>query len=96
MTPQGTAERIPVMQAHAEGKQIEVRCHGEKTWMDAHSPDWNWEWREYRVKKIPRTFWINEYTPTNFGQLWTTEAQCDDPRVSAGRIRKIKLVEVLE
>lgn len=46
-------EKIAVMQAHADGKKIEVTYDGEK-WVDSRSPAWNWARADYRVKEEPK------------------------------------------
>jgi len=54
------AEKIAVMQAHADGKVIQFRgssCHGPHVWTDVLQPLWAWNSRDYRVKpkrKSPR------------------------------------------
>lgn len=47
-------EQIAVMQAFAEGKQIEY-CTLElfsEGWMDASTPAWNWATKDYRIKPV--------------------------------------------
>lgn len=47
-----TAEKIAVMQAYEEGKQIQ--CLYEEIWKDMDKePVWNWGLVEYRVKPEP-------------------------------------------
>lgn len=50
MTRKETAERIKIMQAFVDGKQIEFKdCMGY--WREANNPSWDWESkREYRIK----------------------------------------------
>jgi hypothetical protein len=46
-------EQIEVMQAFAEGKQVEY-C-GEPTggaWLDASTPVWDWHTKDYRIKPV--------------------------------------------
>lgn len=64
MTPE---KMIEVIQAHADGKQIECRQQGRPSWHARSSwhavtdPIWNFEEYEYRIKPSPRTVWIRYY-----------------------------------
>lgn len=51
-----TAEKIKVMQAYLEGKQLQVRYHGHPTWGDHADPEPLWDWRiyDYRIKPSVR------------------------------------------
>lgn len=57
-----TQEKIAVMQAFAEGKQIEYakRHFVNKSWTSTIEPVWNWCENEYRIKTEP------EYVPFTF------------------------------
>lgn len=47
-------EQIAVMQAYAEGKQIESKSRNNGYWVDVESePNWNWHCFDYRVKEEP-------------------------------------------
>ena len=47
-----TEEKIEVMQAYADGKQIEV-LH-ENDWCRVINPSWDWKSYDYRVKPEPK------------------------------------------
>lgn len=49
-----TAERIKIMQAFVDGKQIEFKdCMGR--WCEVKNPLWNWDnERDYRIKSEPK------------------------------------------
>lgn len=47
-------EQIAVMQAFAEGKEIEVRPLGSNDWVTTLTPGWNWSCFEYRIKIEPK------------------------------------------
>jgi hypothetical protein len=57
-----TAEKIAVMQAYVEGKEIQFCESGKETWLDLNlqdsEPRWNWERCDYRVKPKPREWWF--------------------------------------
>lgn len=52
-----TQEKIEVMQAYLDGKQIQLKdCDGKwVNWTDAkhREPNWNWETGSYRIKPEP-------------------------------------------
>jgi hypothetical protein len=48
---------IAVMQAYADGKEIQYRRIGNGEWDDC-KPRWDWAACEYRVKPEPREWWI--------------------------------------
>lgn len=54
MNRKETAERIKIMQAFVDGKQIEFTdCMGR--WCEAKNPSWNWDSeRKYRIKPEPK------------------------------------------
>lgn len=45
-----TTEKIEIMQAFIEGKEIEVRERWTGEWRDATTPTWNWLANDYRIK----------------------------------------------
>jgi len=53
-------EMIEVLQAHIDGKTIEIKA-GDIGWLEIKYPDWNFGRSTYRVKPVPREFWINVY-----------------------------------
>lgn len=57
-----TKEMIAVMQAFADGKEIEFspNFYTDKIWKDTSNPTWEWHQFDYRVKHAP------EYVPFTF------------------------------
>ena len=49
MTREQTIEAIRVMQAHVDGKELEILSPFGK-WERATAPRWNWDDTEYRIK----------------------------------------------
>lgn len=43
-------EKIAIMQAFADGKEIEVSLKGENNWKPASVPVWDWFTDDYRIK----------------------------------------------
>lgn len=66
MDREDTKRAIEVMQAYADGEEIEfaaILVDGSRDkWklLDACEPIWDWETTDYRVKKMPRMFTIIE------------------------------------
>lgn len=52
-----TEEKIKVMQAFLNGEKIQVYDKHNEKWVDAYTPSWNWESRDYRIKAA------DEYEP---------------------------------
>lgn len=46
-------ELLPIIQAFAEGKEIEYRVKGENVWSDIFYPTWI-DNRDYRIKQEPK------------------------------------------
>jgi hypothetical protein len=49
-----TKEKIEVMQAFIDGKEIQEQSGGNSEWRNCHEPSWDWFSREYRIKPQPR------------------------------------------
>lgn len=57
-------EIIAVVQAAEAGEQIQSRtfkANLEVDWVDDPNPNWNFRWREFRVKPKPLEMWVNVY-----------------------------------
>lgn len=101
-------EIIDVVKAASEGKLIEYRVvagpmwGGEDSkWILNPNPGWNFEECEYRVRREPRTIYVNEYgSRPKLGYkknaaVYDTRENADRGAVG-GRIRCTKWVEVIE
>lgn len=51
-------EKIAVMQAFAEGREVQLKswCNGD--WKDCPNPRWNWHDFDYRIKPVPQAKYI--------------------------------------
>lgn len=58
MTREQCRELIPVLQAWAEGKAIQLRGPHSGGWKDWDFGNPNFEASEWRIKPDPREFWI--------------------------------------
>lgn len=62
MNASNAKDYLPLVQALAEGKVIQLRTHGGK-WMDEDSPAFTSLPFCYRIKPEPREIWVNEWKP---------------------------------
>ena len=56
-------EKIAVMQAFKDGKEIEVYHIAKKGWFETNDPAWDWSITDYRVKEEPKE---PQYVPFTF------------------------------
>lgn len=47
-----TENKIKIMQAYLDGKEIEFRCYSCISWNDCTKPTWNWGEVQYRIKEL--------------------------------------------
>jgi hypothetical protein len=59
-------EMCAVIQAHKEGKEIEVKGMHSITWSPATSPCWNFSHYDYRIKPIPQPKKLVKLGPADF------------------------------
>ena len=58
-----TKEKIAVMQAFVEGKEIQVSTRHSTEWKRlVWMPEWDWTSYNYRIKPEPKFVYINVYT----------------------------------
>lgn len=63
MNKEQTLAAIGVMQAFVDGKEIERLHKDSKVWLPEISKDLAWDWcnHTYRIKRVPREYWLNVY-----------------------------------
>lgn len=101
MNIEETKKAIEVMQAYVDGKEIEVLVKSGTTtdWTNLKNfrgaPSWNWISNDYRVKRVPREIWVNEYEDYGISYDDKQLALCE---VLAPTIRRtaVKYREVIE
>ena len=57
-------EKIKVMQAADDGKEIERYIGGDIGWYTPNNPkeiNYDWTNQDYRIKQQPMEFWVNVY-----------------------------------
>jgi hypothetical protein len=86
-------EKIEVMQAALDGKEIEASEKNGK-WAEASAPNWDWHIYDYRIKPEPREFFVNVYGDGLTGELY----ELKQTALSVTSIPKetIKVREVIE
>ena len=100
MTRARTKLLLPVLQAWAEGKEIEYRLVHGTEWVQCrreNEPDFKLEGLEWRLKPEPRRFWLNLYPgaqPAIYGH--ESQSLADSNSHSGSRSECIEVVEVLK
>lgn len=56
MNAQNAKLYLPLVQALADGKQLQLRVEGE--WIDLSELDFRWPATDYRIKPEPRKLWV--------------------------------------
>ena len=84
-------EMIAVIQAHKEGKAIEVTGAGIDEWTVANSPLWDFNKYRYRVKRAPREIYLSERGGVFDSGLYKTRREA----IAFGA-KAVKFIEVIE
>lgn len=91
-------EKIEVMQAALDGKEIEVNRDDGEGWRSSFMPQnhaWEWGNYDYRIKPEPMEFHMNVFkSSTLLGN--TREAMEEIGKSHADYIKTIKVIEVIE
>lgn len=96
MNKDNAKDYLPLVQALAEGKTIQMDAEDE--WFDNPNPDFTLPVECYRVKPEPRVFYVNEYE-NGFGSLHDSKEKLEDFLNHNGfTVRKIckATIEVLD
>lgn len=91
-------EKIEVMQAALDGKDIEYTPHKDY-WEIDPSPSFNWDRFNYRIKPEPMEFWVNVYEGGETdGELaiYLMETVAKDRGAQLGARKTIKVREVID
>lgn len=90
-------EKIVVLQAAMEGKPIQGRHCGDRTWLDLDVSDVAWQFGnyEYRVKPEPRVIWVNFFSDGS-GTAHVTEDLALSRDCDGDLRRPVKFIEVVE
>jgi len=94
MNRQQAAELAPIMQAFADGKEVQYVSTAKNKWADAHNPSFVTSVK-YRIKPEPREFWIcfdKGGSPIDSSAL---NYEVEQSPLPAGR-RQIRVSEILD
>jgi len=87
-------EMIEVIQAHKDGKTIQLRHKNQPKWVDFSKPLWNFDNTDYRVKPEPREFYID--LNSNGTVQCGLPVRASDGSASSLASETIKVREVIE
>lgn len=91
---------LPIIQAFAEGKQIEVHVGTGWIPLTYYNPSFESPPELYRIKREPRVLYINEYDGVKgpyLGGAYLTPEGAENGRSGATQfLRCVKMIEVIE
>ena len=70
-------EKIEVMQAALDEKEIEVLRYDSDIWIICYKPSFNWDINDYRIKPEPLEGWFNIYKDKAIG-LYETKEEAEE------------------
>jgi hypothetical protein len=90
-------EQRDIIQAAIDGKALQMRVLNQgRPWQDREPTHFNFGHYEYRLKPVPREWWVNVYASLpNGGYLYETRQLADSNAVS-NRSGCIKVREVAD
>ena len=80
MNRERARELLPIIQAFAEGKEVEVKMISIKGWLMSHDPQFD-QGGEWRIKPEPKELWVmvyNNKTRPSFSSSYETEKAVTD------------------
>lgn len=88
-------EKIEVMQAASDGKEIQILiCDEWDDWDNDTPPDFNWGANDYRIKPEPMEFWVAIFPDGVLSQPCMTKEEAE--RKVGISCELIKVREVIE
>jgi hypothetical protein len=80
-------EMIEVIQAHKDGKVIQIRmANGGSEWMRNDAPQWNFFSAEYRVKPVPKEYWLVPYIDSHYFLVFDENPRKLPPEFNGARL----------
>lgn len=61
MNKDNAKDYLPLVQALADGKQIQSQLGLRLEWRDTNHPDFSMSPEQYRIKPEPKEIWMNRY-----------------------------------
>jgi hypothetical protein len=81
MTKETAKDYLPLVQALADGKTIQIQPtpNGNGPWKDLFDPEFSESHTCYRIKPEPREIWVNEYPDgyNPYSVLFETKEEAD-------------------
>lgn len=98
MTRDEAREFVKVVQAYADGKEVEGRTIGSVRWQPLDEPVFNCSVRQYRIKPEPREVWILQYGNGEISYVADKSREDAEERLCAGASleRVLHFREVIE
>ena len=89
-----TLDKIKIMQAFVDGKEIELMATHGGWVMLAPNPKWNWDVYSYRIKLQPKIIYVNEYGDDMDAVHYSEQEAKEDSGCGAIRVA-VKYKEVI-
>jgi hypothetical protein len=93
MTRKAVKILLPVFEAYANGKTIQVKSANAETWQDISEPIFNSYPEDYRIKPEPHRFWV--LMCQNINLLFTEKEQAEK-YIKDFSVTNYELLEVVE
>lgn len=93
MNKKTAKDYLPLVQALADGKKIQVISSGG--WRDIVEPGFNLPAERYRIKPESKEIWVNEYANTGVAAHTSKDAAVRNAGVAATR-KAVRYREVLD
>lgn len=95
MTRENAKRWLHIIEAHANGEQIQYKGPVDTKWSDIEEPSFCGE-NQYRIKPKPREFWVNVYTnEVGIGYGYASRKVADDC-AAPNRLDCIHVREVMD
>ena len=91
----GEKEIIDVVQAYLNGEAIEFKLRNSKNWNLADRPTWDFTCFDYRVRREPRTVYVNVYADGSMSEAKIYSTALDYPQ-SCNGVKMVEFIEVIE
>lgn len=95
MNKNNAKDFLPLVQALAEGKVIQIRMFSCDPWKDCSRPDFTMDPPNYRIKPEPREIWVNRYPNGMENGIFNTEHAAKLHRANDTAVQ-IRYREVIE
>ena len=95
MNRDNAKDYLPLVQALADGKDVQYKGESLKQWITLTGCDFNQPAEDFRIKPEPREFWINNHELPSH-HYWITDEQHQSGNWDKNLKNFIKVREVIE